>query len=113
MPTDVPDVNEVVSLLKDNTPTTPSIGQIKSSLKHVNPRKATGTDMIPAWLLKRFHEELAPVVHDIICCSIKECKFPILYKHALITPIPKVNCPKDIDDDFRQVSILPHMAKTA
>ena len=53
---------------------------------------------------------LAPVVHDI-CCSIKECKFPVSYKHALITPIPKVRCPKDIENDFRQVSILPHMAK--
>ena len=62
-------------------------------------------------MLKRFHEELAPVVHDIICCSIKECKFPVLYKHALITPIPKVSCPKDIENDFRLVSILPHMAK--
>ena len=87
--TEVPDVDDVVSLLKDNIPATPSIGQIKSSLKHLNPRKATGADEIPAWLLKRFHEELAPVVYDIICCSIKECKFPVSYKHALITPIPK------------------------
>ena len=67
--------------------------------------------MIPAWLLKRFHEELAPVVHDIICCSIKECKFPKLYKHDLITPVPKVNCPNDIENDFRQVSVLPQIAK--
>ena len=29
-------------------------------LKHVNPRRATGVDGVPAWLLKRFHEELAP-----------------------------------------------------
>ena len=79
-------------MLKDNAPLTLSIGQIKSSLRHLNPRKATGVDMIPAWLLKRFHEELAPVVHDdIICCSIKECMFPKLYKRGLITPVPKVN----------------------
>ena len=109
-PTEVPDVDDVVSLLRDNIPATPSIGQIKSSLKHLNSRKATGADEIPAWLLKRFHEELAPVVHDIICCSIKECKFSVSYKHALIT-FPKVSCPKDIENDFRQVSILPHTAK--
>ena len=30
----------------------------------------TRIDGVPAWLLKRFHEELAPVVHDIICASI-------------------------------------------
>ena len=61
-PTKVPDIDEVVSLLKDHTPATPSIGQIKSSLKHVNSRKATGVDGIPAWLLNRFHEELSLVV---------------------------------------------------
>ena len=90
-------------MLKDNATLTPSIGQIKSSLRHLNPRKATGVDVAPAWLLKRFHEELAPVVHDIICCSIKECKFPKLY--------PKVNCPNDIENNFRQVSVLPHITK--
>ena len=111
VPTRVPEIEDVLPLLKNNTPIMPSIGQVKSSLKYVNPKKATGGDMIPARLLKRFHEELAPVIHDIICCSIKECKFPKLYKHALITPIPKVNCPNDIDNDFRQVSILPHIAK--
>ena len=111
VPTEVAGIDDVSLLLKSNTPTLPSIGQIKSSLKHVNPKKATGSDMIPAWLLKRFHEELSPVIHDIICCSIKESKFPKLYKYALITPIPKVNCPSDIDSDFRQVSILPHIAK--
>ena len=84
------DVDDVVSLLKDNTPATPSIGQIKSLLEHRNPRKEAGADGIPAWLLKRFNEELARVVHDIICC-IKECKFLVSYKHALITPIPKAS----------------------
>ncbi|CAB4032507.1 Hypothetical predicted protein, partial [Paramuricea clavata] len=43
----------------------PSIGQIKTVLKHSNPRKANGADDIAAWCLKRYAEELAPVVHDI------------------------------------------------
>ncbi len=75
-PTEVPDIDDVAPMLKDNIPLTPSIGQIKSSLRYLNPRKATGVDMIPAWLLKRFHEELAPVVHDIICCISKNASFP-------------------------------------
>ena len=73
-PTKVPDIDDVLSLLKDHTPATPSFGQIESSLIHVNPRKATGADGTPAWLLNRFHEKLAPAVHDIISCRIKECK---------------------------------------
>lgn len=78
-----------VIIAENNIPLLPSIGQI--------------------FLL--FHEELAPVIHDIISCSIKECRFPKLYKHAPLTLIPKANCRNDIDDDFRQVSILRHIIK--
>ena len=75
-----------------------------SPRQHVNPRKATGADCVPALLLKRFHEELAPVVHDIICASIVQSKYPTSYKHALVSPVPKVDNPTDINNDFRHIS---------
>ena len=96
---------------KNNKPPLPSIGQVKSVLKHLNPRKATGIDNVPAWMLKQCHEDLAPVVYDIVCCSISQCCYPSLYKHALISPVPKVQPPRDINNDFRQISVLPHLAK--
>ena len=40
-----------------------------------------------------------------------QCKYPTSYKHALITPVPKVCPPKNIESDLRQISILPQMAK--
>ena len=78
---------------------------------HLNPRKATGVDEVSAWILKSFHEELAPAVHDILCASIHQCKYPSVYKHALDNPIPKVNNPTDINNDFKKFSMLPQMAK--
>ena len=33
------------------------------------------------------------------------------YKHALIYPVPKVHIPRDINNDFRQISVLPQLAK--
>ena len=87
------------------------IGQVKAALRQLNFSKATSSDKIPAWLLKRFCEELATVVHDIIWSSITQCKYPTLYKHALFTPIPKVCPPTDIENDFRQISVLPQLAK--
>ena len=66
---------------------------------------------MPAWLHKRFHEELAPVVHDIICASIVQSKYPTSYKHALGSPVPKVDNPTDINNDFRQISVLPQVTK--
>ena len=75
------------------TPPLPSIGQVKSCLKHLNTRKATGVDKIPAWILKRYHDDLAPVVHNIVTASIKQCKYPSQYKHALVSPVAKVRNP--------------------
>ena len=51
------------------------------------------------------------MVHDIVCCSISQCYYPSLYKHALISPVPKVHNPRDINNDFRQISVLPQLAK--
>ena len=56
--------------------------------------------------LKRFAEELAVVFQDIICASILERKYPTLYKHALVSPVPKVHPPEDFETDFRQISVL-------
>ena len=83
-------IPEEIYPLKNNKPLLPSIGQVKAVLKHLNPRKATGRDKIPAWVLKQYHEELAPVVHDIVCCSISQCYYPSLYKHRQIFLLPQL-----------------------
>ena len=97
--------------LPDNPPRLPSIGQVKKLLKELSSRKATGVDNISAWTLKNFAEELAVVAHDIICASISEKKYPTLYKHALVSPVPKAYPPEDIETDFRQISVLPVLGK--
>ena len=104
-------VSELADGLHDRPPSLPSIGQVKVILKHLNSRKSTGCDEVPAWVLKSFYEELAPVLHNIFCASIQQCKYPTLYKHALITPVPKVSNPMDVNNDFRQISVLPQTAK--
>ncbi|CAB4012085.1 Hypothetical predicted protein [Paramuricea clavata] len=111
-PTEIPDVGELEHLQKNDTsPPLPSVGEIKVTLKHLNPRKATGSDGIHSWLLKRYNEELAPVIHNIICSSISQAKYPTLYKHAFVTPVAKIYPPNDMDHDFRQISVLPQLAK--
>ncbi|CAB4019987.1 Hypothetical predicted protein [Paramuricea clavata] len=42
---------------------------------------------------------------------IVQCKYPTSYKHAIISPIPKIRPLTDLDNDFRQVSVLPQLAK--
>ena len=109
--TSIPQLDDVELLLKDYPPPLPSIGQIKYALDHLNQSKATGADGVPAWLLKRFSNVLAPIVHNIITASIKQCKYPGHYKHGLVTPVPKAYPPSDVSNDFRQISVLPHIGK--
>ena len=93
--------------LPDAAPKLPSIGQVKKILKSLNPRKATGVDDRSPWTIKRYAEEPAVVIHDVICESINKRKYPGLCKHALVSPAPKVNPPENIETDFRQISGLP------
>ena len=80
-------------------------------MKHLSPEKATGVNNIPTWCLQRYLEELAPVVHDIVNARIAQCKYPTMYKHAIVSPIPKIRLSTDLDSDFRLVSVLLQIAK--
>ena len=104
-------VDEVNGLPRAHLAHLSSIGQVGTTLMHLKPKKATGTNKIPAWLLKRFCDDLAFVVHNIIVQSIRQGKYPFLYKHDLITPIAKVRSPRDTNNDFRQISVLPQLSK--
>ena len=48
-------------------------------------------------------------MHDIICASIEQSKYPTSHKHALVSPVPKVYNPTDINNDFKQISVLPQI----
>ena len=74
-------------------------------------RKASGSDDVHSWLLKRFSKDLAVVVHNIFEASMVQCRYPTAYKHGLINPVPKVYPPKDINTDFRQIYVLPQLGK--
>ena len=51
--------------LTDHPPKLPSIEQVKATLNVLCARKATEAGNAPAWLLKKFSAELAPVDHNI------------------------------------------------
>ena len=62
------------------------------------------------WVISLHEEELAQVVHDTLVASTVQCKYNTLYKHSIISPMPKICPPTDLDSDFRQVSVLPQLA---
>ncbi len=63
--------------------------------------------------VKAFQRRTGPcgTQHHVRKYHSMQFKYPKPYKHALICPVPKVNPPNDIDNDFRQISVLPQLAK--
>ena len=78
-------------------------------LQKLNPRKAMGPDMIPTKLLKLAAPFISYPLADIYNRSIIEKKFPVAFKHAHVTPLPKVSRPTV--KDFRPISMLPVLGK--
>ena len=85
--------------------------RVLKKLSALNPAKSSGPNMIPFWLLKENADFLAPVVTDIINCSIAEAQLPQSWKHADIVPIPKQVLVYDVNRHLRPVSLTPVMAR--
>ena len=82
-------------------------------LRKLNPRKACGPDGIPNWFFKTFAEILAKPLCEILQTSFNEQKLPPSWKHADITPIPKLKPVTDINKHLRPISLTPVISKIA
>ncbi|KAK7151638.1 hypothetical protein R3I94_008091 [Phoxinus phoxinus] len=87
-----------------------SIGQVKVRLRNVKAVKAAGPDGIPPWMLKTFHEELAPVLCDIFNTCMQKNIFPKQWKEAMVKAVPKKTKPS-FPADYRQISLLSCVGK--
>ena len=79
-------------------------------LKTLNPKKATGCDLIPAKLLKHASFQIAPVISNIINKVLDEGTFPNILKKAEVIPVYKKS-DKLNRSNYRPVSTLPILAK--
>ena len=71
---------------------------------------STGPDNIPAKFVKLVAERLVfPLTHIINLCLDRN-EYPLLWKTARISPIPKVDEPRK-NDNYRPISILPVLFK--
>ena len=76
-------------------------------LVSINPRKASGPDGIPAWLLK----ENADLLSDTI--SFAERRSPPSWKSADTVPIPKQKPIKDVNKHLRPILLTSILSKVA
>ena len=71
---------------------------------------STGQDKIPSKFLKLCVNEITSPICHIINTAIEENSFPQQWKISKITPIPKIDQPKE-PSDYRPISILPILSK--
>ncbi|XP_028405751.1 uncharacterized protein LOC114528321 [Dendronephthya gigantea] len=103
-------------LQQDNVSAAPylvSSDSVFVKLSSLNPRKATGPDGIPAWLIKENADLLGDPISDIINCSFRESRLPAVWKTADIIPIPKNKLVQEVNKDLRPISLTPVLAKVA
>ena len=88
-----------------------SLKEVELKLMNNNLKKATGPDDLPNWILGDLSCIIAPPICAIFNQSIRECKLPIEWKKANVTPIPKVHPPRSIQSDARPISLTPTVSK--
>ena len=83
------------------------------SLLLSNPRKATGPDGIPGWVLKENADIQAQPISNILNQSYREARLPQSWKRGNITPIPKEKLMRNINKHLRPISLTPIISKIA
>ncbi|KAI8513649.1 hypothetical protein Bbelb_079730 [Branchiostoma belcheri] len=87
-----------------------SIGEVKALLKSINPRKASGPDDLPSWILKEHAEDLAPIITHLFNEPYENGTVPLIWKSANVAPVPKSAEATEVCD-MRPISLLPVLAK--
>ncbi len=84
---------------------------VERRLMNLKVNKATGSDGIPAWILRDFAPYLAGPICAIFNSSLREGYLPELWKTADVVPLPKWTPPCTIESDLRPILLTPIVSK--
>ena len=98
---EIPDMRDIVF----------NVNSIENKLKLLDPKKASGPDEIPCFVLKRFSYVFGPILTAIFEKSHKEGVVPLQMKKANIVPLFKSG-DRCLPENYRPVSLTPIIAKT-
>ena len=88
-----------------------TISYVVKMLGALNEDTATGSDDLPAMLLKKTAHAIAPNITLIINSSITTEQFPDSWKRAIVTGIWKRKGLKSEPNNYRPISVLPVLAR--
>ena len=84
---------------------------IEPMLRHLK-NSSPGIDGLPAWLFRACSYELSTIVARVFNMSFQEGNVPSQWLLAIVTPVPKVPHPKQLND-FRPISVTPLLSRIA
>ena len=87
-----------------------TVEEVKEALKNMDENKSNVINDIPAKVLKHFAHEVAVPLAEVIKKSIEQGCWPDILKLEIVTPVPKIHPPKEIDD-LRNISGLLNLDK--
>ena len=87
--------------------------RIYGNLSHLNKHKAPGPDGWSNWCLQEYAELLYQPIADILNSSYKGQKLPSVWKHADVTPLPRVKQVVDPKKEHRPISLTASPSKVA
>ena len=74
--------------------------------------KATGFDNIDTYILKLICNDVTPSITHIINLSIRNSKFPKIWKHSKVIPLLKPGAADQLSaKSYRPVALLPVVSK--
>ena len=85
--------------------------EVLRDLNNLSSNKAPGPDGIPNQIFKVFAPELAPVICAIYNQLLQDSFVPRSLKQSIVTPVPKISPPQEIDNDLRPISLTNSIAK--
>ncbi|XP_061736244.1 uncharacterized protein LOC133538608 [Nerophis ophidion] len=94
-----------------STQTVISADLVRGQLRKLQPRKAAGPDKLCPRLLKTCAAELGEPLQRIFNLSLQLGRVPTLWKTSCIVPVPKKNCPSELND-YRPVALTSYLMKT-
>ena len=86
--------------------------QVEEALANMDTNKSTVEGDIPAIFLKSFSKQLAKPVSDVINSMIRQGCWPDISKLETVTPVPKENPPKSVEQ-LRNISGILNLDKIA
>lgn len=87
-----------------------SLHEVILGIRALRNGSACGPDKVPSWFLKKFEIHLAEPLTALFNLSLQTGVFPSSWKHATITPLPKVKSPKSVND-LRPISLTSIIGK--